>query len=148
MNKKLLLNLILMVLSLGGIVACKPLTPPKPDISSETRPVEEKLQKFKAQPTRATMNEVDNAMADLSAKIKELEDRDPQVSGAEKDQLVGKLSALRTQYNLYAVEIAAVKVQAVTDRAVEKAGDAVEKAGEAVKDAADSVTDSLKSTNN
>jgi hypothetical protein len=70
------------------------------------------------------------------------------VSGAEKEKTAAKLSALRTQYNLYTVEIAGMKVQAVTDRALEKAKAAVEKAGDAMKDAADSVSDSFKSTNN
>ena len=110
--------------------------------------MESKIQKFKATPTRATMEEVDRALAGMNSRIKELEARESQVSGAEKDKVVGKLLALRTQYNLYTVEVAAVKVQVVTDRALEKAGDAVEKAGDAMKDAADSVSDSLKSTNN
>ena len=106
------------------------------------------MQKFKAAPTRATLEEVDRALAGMNSKIKELEARESQVSGAEKDKTVGKLLALRTQYNLYTVEVAAVKVQTMTDRALEKAGDTVEKAGDAMKDAADSVGDSLKSTNN
>jgi hypothetical protein len=144
---KRLAKFILMTLCIGAIVACKP-KPPPPDISSETAAVEEKLKKFKAEPTRATMEAVDKELENLSAKIKELEARESQVSGAEKDKLLGKLSALRTKYNLYTVEVAAMKVQAVADRAVEKAGDAVEKAGDAIKDAADSVTESLKSTNN
>ena len=55
---------------------------------------------------------------------------------------------MRTQYNLYLVEIASVKAEAVTGRALEKASDAVKKAGDSMKDAADSVSDSLKSTNN
>ena len=110
--------------------------------------MEAKIQKFKATPNRENMEEADRALADMNAKIKELEAREPQVSGAEKDKTVGKLSAFRTQYNLYTVEIASVKVQAVTGRALEKAGDAVKKAGDAMKDAADSVSDSLKSTNN
>ena len=84
----------------------------------------------------------------MSAKIKELEARESQVSGAEKERTFAKLTALRTQYNLYTVEIASVKVQAVTGRALEKAGEAVEKAGNAMKDAADSVSDSLNSKNN
>ena len=94
------------------------------------------------------MEEADRALADMNVKTKELEAREAQVSGAEKDRTVGKLSALRTQYNLYRVEIASVKAQAVTGRALEKARDAVKKAGDAMKDAADSVSDSLKSTNN
>jgi hypothetical protein len=146
--KKGLTIAMLTALCLGAIVACNPPKPQQPDISSETAAVEEKLRKFKAAPTQASMDEVDKALADLSAKIKELEAREPQARGKEKDQITGKLSALRTKYNIYTVEVTAVKVQAATDRALEKAGDAVEKAGDAVKDAADSVTESLKSTNN
>jgi hypothetical protein len=141
-------KLILITLSISTFVACQPPKPPPPDILSETAAVEETLQKFKTEPNRATMDEADKALAGLSDKIKELEAREPQVSGAEKDELLGKLSALRTKFNVYTVEVTTVKVQAVTGRAVEKAGDAVEMAGEAVKDAADSMTNSLKSTNN
>ncbi|MET0222842.1 MAG: hypothetical protein ABW346_00490 [Terrimicrobium sp.] len=148
MTEKKFLQGILTALCLAVIAACKPPEPPKPDISAETAEVEAKIQKFKATPTRATMEEMDRALADMNAKVKELETRESQVSGAEKEKTAGKLSALRTQYNLYMVEIAGAKVQAVTDRALEKAGEAVEKAGEAMKDAADSVSDSLKSTNN
>jgi hypothetical protein len=139
---------ILLAVCFAAIAACKPPEPPKPDISAETAEVEAKIQKFKATPTRATMEEVDRALAGMNSKIKELEARESQVSGAEKDKTAGKLLALRTQYNLYRVEVAAVKVQAVTGRALEKAGDAVDKAGDVMKDAADSVSDSLKSTNN
>jgi hypothetical protein len=139
---------ILLAVCFAAIAACKPSEPPKPDISAETAEVEAKIQKFKATPTRATMEEVDRALAGMNSKIKELEARESQVSGAEKDKTAGKLLALRTQYNLYRVEVAAVKVQAVTGRALEKAGDAVDKAGDVMKDAADSVSDSLKSTNN
>ena len=139
---------ILVAVCIAAIAACKPSEPPKPDISAETAEVESKIQKFKDTPTRATMEEVDRAMAGMNSRIKELEARESQVSGAEKDKTIGKLLALRTQYNLYTVEVAAVKVQGVTDRALEKAGDAVEKAGDVMKDAADSVGDSLKPTNN
>jgi hypothetical protein len=55
------------------------------------------------------MEEADRALADMNAKIKELEAREPQVGGAEKDKTVGKLSALRTQSSLYTLEIASVK---------------------------------------
>ena len=139
---------ILVAVCFAAIAACKPSEPPKPDISAETAEVESKIQKFKDTPTRATMEEVDRAMAGMSSRIKELEARESQVSGAEKDKTVGKLLALRTQYNLYTVEVAAVKVKAATGRALEKAEDAVDKAADAIKDAADSVSDSLKSTNN
>ena len=147
MTKKKLLEGTLAALCLG-VVACKPSEPPKPDISAETAEVESKIQKFKATPTKAAMEEVDRALAGMNSKIKELEARESQVSGAEKDKTVGKLLALRTQYNLYTVEVAAVKVKAATGRALEKAEDAVDKAADAMKDAADSVSDSLKSTNN
>jgi hypothetical protein len=148
MTKKQLLTGMLAALCLGVVIACKPSEPPKPDISAETAEAESKIQKFKAMRTKATREEFDLALAGMNTKIKELEARVSQVSGAEKDKVVGKLLALRTQYNLYIVEVAAVKVQAVTDRALEKAGDAVEKAEDVMKDAADSVSDSLKSTNN
>jgi hypothetical protein len=146
-NEKLLRRIFLAV-CFAAIAACKPSEPPKPDISAETAEVESKIQKFKATPTSATMEEVDRALAGMNSKIKELEARESQLSGAEKDKTVAKLTALRTQYNLYTVEVAAVKLEAMTGRAFEKAGDAVEKAGDAMKDAADSVGDSLKSTNN
>ena len=145
-NKKSMKGILLAV-CFAAIAACKPSEPPKPDISAETAEVESKLQKFKATPTRATMEEADRALAGMEAKINELEARESQVSGAEKDKVVGKLLALRTQYNLYTVEVAAVKVQVVTGRALEKAEDAVEKAGDVMKEAVDSVSDSLKSTN-
>jgi hypothetical protein len=148
MTKKKLLKGIFTALCLGVLAACKPAELPKPDVSAETAEVESKIQKFKATPTKATREEVDRALADLNSKIKELEAREPQLSGAEKEKTVAKLSALRTQYNRYTVEVAAVKVQALTGHVLEKAGDAVEKAGDAMRDAADSVRDSLKSTNN
>jgi hypothetical protein len=40
------------------------------------------------------MEEVDRALADMNAKTKELEAREAEVSGAEKDRTVGKVSAL------------------------------------------------------
>ena len=148
MPKKNFLQRILTASCLAAMAACSPSEPPKPDISAETAEVEVKVQKFKATPTRETREEVDRALAGLNAKIKELENRESQVSGAEKDRTAGKLSALRTQYNLYTVEVAGIKVQAVAEDALEKAGEAVEKAGDAMKDAANSVSDSFKSTNN
>jgi hypothetical protein len=152
MMKKKLLQAMLAVFCFGVVLGCKPAEAPKPDISSETAEVEAKLQKFKATPNQAAKDEVDRALAGLNAKIKELEAREKRVSGAEKDQTVAKLTALRTQYSLYTVEVASVKVQAATGRALEKAEDAVkdavEKAGDAMRKAADSVNDSLKSTNN
>jgi hypothetical protein len=146
--KRKLLQAMLPAFCLGLVVACKPQVPPKPDVSAETAEVEAKIQKFKATPNRENMEGADRALADSNAKIKELEVRESQLNGAEKEKTFAQLSALRTQYNLYRVEIASVKVQTVTGRALEKAGDAVEKAGDAMKDAADSVGDSLRSTNN
>ena len=146
--KKKLLGAMLSAFCLSLVVACKPQEPPKPDVSAETAEVEGKIQKFKATPNRENMEEADRALADMNAKIKELEAREPQVGGAEKDKAVGKLSAMRTQSNLYTLEIASVKAQAVTGRALEKAGDAVKKAGDAMKEAADAVSDSFNSRNN
>ena len=60
----------------GLVVACKPQEPPKPDLSVETAEVEAKIQKFKATPNRENMEEADQALADMNAKIKELEARD------------------------------------------------------------------------
>lgn len=139
---------ILAASCLGVIVACKPSESPKPDVSSEIAPVEEKIARFKAEPTSANKDQVDKALADLNVKIKELELREAKESGAAKDETAGKLSALRTKYNLYVVEVTAVKAKAATGKALEKTGHAMEKAGEAVKEAAGSVSDSLKSTNN
>jgi hypothetical protein len=145
---KKLLQAILSVFCLSLLVGCNPQEPPKPDVRAETAEVEAKIQKFKATPNQENRDQADRALADLNAKIKELEARESQVSGAEKDKTFAKLSVLRTQYKLYTVEIASVKVQAVTGRTLEKAGEAVEKAGDAMKDAADSVSDSLNSKNN
>jgi hypothetical protein len=143
--KRRLLKALFATCCLGGLVACKPPEPPRPDISAETAVVEEKIRKFKADPSAPNREEVDKALAELSAKIKELEAREKTVKGAEKNETTGKLSALRIQYNLYVVDVTAVRVQTATGRTLEKAGDAVKDAGEAVKEAADSVTDSLKS---
>ena len=147
MMKKKLLGAMLSAFCLSLVVACKPQEPPKPDVSAETAEVEGKIQKFKATPNRENMEEADRALADMNARIKNWKPASPS-KRAEKDRTVGKLSALRTQYNLYRVEIVSVKAQAVTGRALEKARDAVKKAGDAMKDAADSVSDSLKCTNN
>ena len=138
MMKKKLLGAMLSAFCLGLVVACKPQEPPKPDISVETAEVEAKIQKLKATPNRENMEEADRALADMNVRIKNWKPASPN-KRAEKDRTVGKLSALRTQYNLYRVEIASVKAQAVTGRALEKARDAVKKAGDAMKDAADSV---------
>ena len=97
MPKKNFLQRILTASCLAAMAACSPSEPPKPDISAETAEVEVKVQKFKATPTKETREEVDRALAGLNAKIKELENRESQVSGAEKDRTAGKLSALRTQ---------------------------------------------------
>jgi multidrug resistance efflux pump len=148
MRKRHFLCGIVTALCMAVTTACKPPEPAKPDIRAETAEVEAKIQKLKATPTKATMEEVDRALAGMNAKIKELEARESQAIGAEKDKTASKLSALRTQYNLYKVEVAGVKAQTVTGRALEKARDVVEKAEDAMKKAADSVSDSLYSTNN
>lgn len=87
------------------------------------------------------MQEVEKALADLNAEIKELEVRQSTVGGAEKDEATRKLSDLRDKYNAYVAEFTGARVQASAN----KAGEAVKKAGDAVKDAAQSVGDSLKS---
>lgn len=136
--KRRLLKSTFAACCLCGIVACKPAEPPPPVISSEIGVVEEKIRKFKAEPSAQNKDEVDKALANLNAKIKELEVRQTKLKGSEKDETAEKVAALRMQYNLYTVDVAAVKVQAATGHALEKAGDAV-------KDAASSVSESLKS---
>ena len=76
--KKKLLGAMLSAFCLSLVAACKPSEPPKPESSAETAEVEAKIQKFKATPTKATMEEVDRALANMNAKIKELES--PRVS--------------------------------------------------------------------
>jgi hypothetical protein len=92
MNKKLL-GAMLSAFCLSLVVACKPQERLKPDVSAETAEVEGKIQKFKAAPNRENMEEADRALANMNAKMKELEAREPRVGGAEKDKTVGKLSA-------------------------------------------------------
>jgi hypothetical protein len=129
----------------GAIVACKPVEPPPPMKTSETAMVEEKIVKFKSDPSKANMDEVEKALADLNSEIKELEVREAKVGGAEKDELTKKLTDLRAKYNSYSTDFTAAKVKASVTKAGEATGRALEKAGEAVKDAAQSVGDSLKS---
>jgi hypothetical protein len=126
MMKKKLLGAMLSAFCLGLVVACKPQEPPKPNINVETAEVEAKIQKLKAAPKREKMEEADRALADMNARIKNWKPASPS-KRAEKDRTVGKLSAFRTQYNLYRVEIVSVKAQAVTGRALEKARDASRK---------------------
>jgi TolA-binding protein len=99
MMKKKLLGAMLSAFCLGPVVACKPQERLKPDVSAETAEVEGNIQKFKATPNRENMEEADRALADMNAKIKELEAREPQVGGAEKDKTVAascQSCALRT----------------------------------------------------
>jgi len=129
----------------GAIVACKPAEPPRPDITSKTSVVEEKIGKFKAEPSKANMAEVEKELADLNSEIKELEVREAKAGGSEKDEATRKLSDLRAKYNAYTADFTAARVQASVNKAGEATGQALEKAGDAVKDAAQSVGDSLKS---
>jgi hypothetical protein len=55
MTDKKFLQGILTAFCLAAIAACKPSEPPKPESSAETAEVEAKIQKFKATPTKATM---------------------------------------------------------------------------------------------
>jgi hypothetical protein len=129
----------------GAIVACKPAEAPPPMKTSETASVEEKISKFKSDPSKANMDGVEKALADLNSEIKELEVREAKVGGAEKDEATRKLTDLRAKYNSYNADFTAAKVKASVTKAGEATGQALEKAGEAVKDAAQSVGDSLKS---
>ena len=136
--KKRLLEAICTICCLCWFFSCKPSEPQGSNVGAETAVAEEKIKKFKADPSKSNKDEVDKAMADLNAKIKELDARQAKEQGAEKERTSEKLSALRMQYHLYTVDVAAVKVMSAT-------GQALEKAGEAVKDAANSVNQSLKS---
>lgn len=129
----------------GAIVACKPTEPTPPMKTPETTVVEEKIRKFKSEPSKVNMDEVDKALADMNSEIKELEVREAKVGGAEKDEATRKLADLRAKYNAYSADFTAAKVQASVNKAGEATEKAVEKAGDAVKDAAQSVGDSLKS---
>jgi uncharacterized protein YukE len=140
--KALFLKMMVAACCFGVIVACKPTASMK---TSETAVVEEKIRKFKAEPSKVNMSEVEKALADLNSQIKELEVREAKVGGAEKDEATRKLSDLRASYNAYNAEFTAAKVQASVNKASEATGQALEKAGDAVKDAAKSVGDSLKS---
>ena len=103
------------------------------------------MSKFKSDPSKANMDGVEKALADLNSEIKELEVREAKVGGAEKDEVTKKLADLRVKYNTYSADFTAAKVKASVTKAGEATGQALEKAGEAVKDAAQSVGDSLKS---
>jgi paraquat-inducible protein B len=129
----------------GAISACNPTQPTPPIKTTETAAVEEKIRKFKAEPSKVNMQEVEKALADLNAEIKELELRQSTVGGAEKDEATRKLSDLRAKYNAYNTDFTAARVQASANKAGEATGEALKKAGEAVKDAAQSVGDSFKS---
>jgi hypothetical protein len=97
--KTLLLKAMFSACCFGVIVACKPTEPPMK--TSETSVVEEKIRKFKAEPSKVNMNEAEKALADLNSEIKELEVREAKVGGAEKDEATRKLSDLRASYNAY-----------------------------------------------
>jgi hypothetical protein len=129
----------------GAIVACNPTQPTPPMKTSETEAVEKKIREFKADPSNVNLQEVEKALADLNAEIKELELRQSTVGGAEKDEATRKLSDLRAKYNAYVAEFTGARVQASANKAGEATGEALRKAGDAVKDAAQSVGDSLKS---
>jgi uncharacterized protein YukE len=143
--KTLLLKTMFTACCFGAIVACKPTEPTPPMKTSETAVVEEKIRKFKAEPSKVNMNEVEKALADLNTEIKELEVREAKVGGSEKDEATRKLSDLRAKYNAYTADFTAARVQASVNKAGEATEQALQKAGDAVKDAAESVGDSLKS---
>jgi hypothetical protein len=143
--KTLPLKAIVAACCFGAIAACKPPGPPPAMKTSETAAVEEKMSKFKSDPSKANMDGVEKALADLNSEIKELEVREAKVGGAEKDEVTKKLSDLRAKYNIYSADFTAAKVKASVTKAGEATGQALEKAGEAVKDAAQSAADSLKS---
>ena len=113
--------------------------------TTETAMVEEKILKFKSDPSKVNMDEVEKALADLNSEIKELEVREAKVGRAEKDEATKKLTDLRAKYNIYSTDFTAAKVKASVSKAGEATGQALEKAGDAVKDAAQTVGDSLKS---
>ena len=143
--KTLLLKTMFTACCFGAIVACKPTEPTPPMKTSETVVVEEKIRKFKAEPSKVNMYEAEKALADLNTEIKELEVREAKVGGSEKDEATRKLSDLRAKYNAYTADFTAARVQASVNKAGEATEQALEKAGDAVKDAAESVSDSLKS---
>ena len=143
--KNFLLKTLFAACCVGAIAACKPAQPPQPMKTLETVTVEEKIRIFKADPSKANMTEVEKALADLNAEIKELEVREAKVGGAEKDEATRKLSDLRGKYDAFSADFTAAKVQASVNKAGETTQRALEKAGDAVKDAAQSVGDSLKS---
>ena len=142
--KSLLPSVIFGAVCFGAIFACKP-SEPVPTATAKTAVVEEKIRQFKADPSKANMNEVEKALADLNVEIKELEIREAKVGGAEKDEVTRKLTDLRAKYNAYGADFTAAKVQASANKATEATTQALQKAGEAVKEATESVRDSLKS---
>ena len=123
---------ILAASCLGVIVACKPSESPKPDVSSEIAPVEEKIAQFKAEPTSANKDQVDKALADLNVKIKELEVREAQEKAARrKTKRLASSHLCARNTTSTSVDVTAVKAKAATGKALEKTGQAMEKAGEA-----------------
>ena len=141
----LLLRKVLATSCLLVIAGCKPNETASTGKTSETAVVEERIQKFKADPSRLNLVEAEKALADLNSEIKELEVREATAGGAEKDEATKKRSELREKYNAYLADFTAAKVQSTVSKASEKTGEALQKAGDAVKEAAQSVSDSLKS---
>ena len=143
--KNLLLKTIFAACCFGAIAACKPAEPTPPMKTPETVTLEEKIRIFKADPSKANMTEVEKALADSNAEIRELEVREAKAWGAEKDEATRRLSDLRAKHDACSADFTAAKVKASVNKAGETTQRALEKAGDAVKDAAQSVGDSLKS---
>jgi hypothetical protein len=128
-----------------AMAACKPVQSTSVTQMPETATVEEKIQKFKADPSKINLVETEKALADLNAEIKKLEVQEATVGGAEKDQITKKLSDLRQKYNAYTAEFTTARVQSSLSKAGESTEEALQKAGDAVKGASESIRDSLKS---
>jgi hypothetical protein len=128
-----------------AMAACKPAESTAALKTSETALVAEKIEKFKADPSRINMVEAEKALADLNSQIKELEVREATAGGAEKDEITKKIADLQQKYNAYMVDFTAARVKSSLSKASETTEEALQKAGEAVKGAADAVSDSFKS---
>ena len=141
----LLFRKLLAAACLFLIVGCKPNETASTGNTSKTAAVEERIRKFKADPSRLNLVEAEKALADLNSEIKELEVREATVGGAEKDEATKKRTELREKYNAYLADFTTARVQSSVSKASEKTGEALQKAGDAVKEAAQSVGDQLKS---
>jgi hypothetical protein len=141
----LLFRKLLAAACLFLIVGCKPNETASTGNTSEIAAVEERIRKFKADPSRLNLVEAEKALADLNSEIKELEVREATAGGAEKDEATKKRTELREKYNAYLADFTAARVQSSVSKASEKTGEALQKAGDAVKEAAQSVGDQLKS---